>query len=452
MAFTSDETRAILRLTGPILATQLAQVGMGTVDTLMSGYVSTEDLAAVAIGSAIWTPVWLFLAGVMVALSPAIAKVASSAHTNASGRIAQLLSSGMALGVIVGTVLAIITALAGYVMPSYIDDARTGLIARDYLYAIACAMPASGIFLAHRFHAEAVDQAHHVTRIMLLGLLINIPINAIFIYGWFGLPALGGVGCGIGSAIVVTLMTLALHWDSHRYRAEQSVRLARVAVLAQRCDIQSLARVGVPIGIAIFFEVSLFTAIALFLTDLGPVVVAGHQVALNVSSVTFMLPLSLGMALTVRVGHHIGRGHTNAARRCAWLGVRLNLALALINASVILLGREHIAALYSPDAEVVAIGAALLLYAALFQIPDAIQIAAAGALRAYEDTVMVMVITFIAYWIAGLGTGWTLAYLLAEPMGAAGFWSGLIAGLTTAAVALLLRLRQQSRKISNLAV
>ncbi|MEC8443105.1 MAG: MATE family efflux transporter, partial [Pseudomonadota bacterium] len=163
------------------------------------------------------------------------------------------------------------------------------------------------------------------------------------------------------------------------------------------------------------------------------------------------LPLSLGMALTVRVGHHLGRGHTDAARRCAWLGVRLNLALALINASVILLGREHIAALYSPDADVVAIGAALLLYAALFQIPDAIQIAAAGALRAYEDTVMVMVITFIAYWIAGLGTGWTLAYLLADPMGAAGFWSGLIAGLTTAAIALLLRLRQQSRKISNLA-
>jgi len=351
-----------------------------------------------------------------------------------------LLGSGMTLGLITGVLLAIFTATAGYLMPSFVEDQQTARTAELYLYAIACAMPASGIFLAHRFHAEAVDQAHHVTRIMLAGLALNVPINAIFIYGWFGLPALGGVGCGIGSAIVVTLITTALHLDSRKYRVDESFPLLRFPSFTRAAQVLSLARIGIPIGIAIFFEVSLFTAIALFLTDLGPVIVAGHQVALNVSSITFMLPLSLGMALTVRVGHHLGTKNTPAAKHCAWLGVKLNLLLALVNATIILLGREFIAGIYSPDPAVVAVGTALLLYAAIFQIPDAIQIAAAGSLRAYEDTFVVMLITFIAYWVAGFGTGWYLAYMLPEPMGAAGFWIGLIAGLSFAATALLWRL------------
>ena len=445
-----SDLKAILKLTGPILLTQLAQVGMGTIDTVMSGYVSTRDLAAVAIGSAVWTPIWLFLAGVLVALPPAVAKARSG--PSASSAIQSLLASGISLGLLTGVILGGITAAIAVALPYWIDDTHTATTAKYYLLAIATAMPISGIFLALRFHAEAVDQAHHVTRIMLIGLILNIPVNAALIYGWGPLPELGGIGCGIGSAIVVCFMTWALQWDCRRYRAEQSIRLLSFYRSTVTDHVKSLSRVGLPIGVAIFFEVSLFTVIALFLTDLGPVVVAGHQVALNVSSVTFMLPLSLGMALTVRVGHHIGQqnnvpqGALSPARQCAWLGVKLNLLLALFNAAVILSGAGLIANLYSPDPAVVSIGAALLIYAAIFQIPDAIQIAAAGALRAYEDTFVVMLITFLSYWVIGFGTGWYLAYGLAEPMGAAGFWIGLIAGLSCAAVCLLLRLRIVSRR------
>ena len=448
--FAPAESRTILRLALPIMDTQLAMVGMGTLDTVMSGYVSTRDLAAVAIGSAVWTPIWLFLAGVLVALSPAIAKARSGLAS--SPAIQALLASGISLGLITGALLGSITAGIAFALPYWIADAHTAITAKYYLLAIAVAMPVSGIFLALRFHAEAVDQAHHVTRIMLTGLLLNIPVNAALIYGWGPLPELGGIGCGIGSAIVVCFMTWALQWDCRRYRSEQSIRMMAVYQSSVISHVKSLSRVGLPIGVAIFFEVSLFTVIALFLTDLGPVVVAGHQVALNVSSVTFMLPLSLGMALTVRVGHYIGEQNResvnslNPARQCAWLGVKINLLLALFNAAVILSGAGLIANLYSPDPAVVSIGTALLIYAAIFQIPDAIQIAAAGALRAYEDTFVVMLITFLSYWVIGFGTGWYLAYGLSEPMGAAGFWIGLIAGLSCAAICLLLRLRIVSHR------
>lgn len=435
---TRSEIKALLKLAGPILLTQLAQVGMGTIDTVMSGYVSTRDLAAVAIGSAIWTPIWLFLAGVLVAMSPAIAK--ERAANKYSDALTNIVGSGVSLGIIIGTFLGLLTALIALLLPSLIDDVQTAHTAKFYLLAIAISLPASGIFLALRFHAEAVDQAHRVARIMLIGLLLNIPVNAALIYGWGFLPELGGVGCGVGSAIVVCFMTVAILRDCARHRSRDFSGIHNLKKNTRATMLASLSRIGLPIGIAIFFEISLFTAIALFLTDLGPIVVAGHQVALNVSSVTFMIPLSLGMALTVRVGHHLGRLEHSDARKTAWLGIKLNLLLALGNAAIILLGANMIANLYSPDPAVVAIGSALLIYAAVFQIPDSIQIAAAGSLRAFEDTFAVMLITFFSFWLIGFSTGWYLAYELDEPMGAAGFWIGLIAGLSCAAIVLSLRL------------
>lgn len=449
MSFASNEVKAILKLTAPILATQLAQVGMGTIDTLMSGYVSTRDLAGVAIGSAVWTPVWLFLAGVLVALSPAIAKANAANHKE---QLPKLLSTAIALGVGTGLILGAFVAYIGWCMPSFIDDTHTADVASRYLYAIAFGMPISGVFLALRFYAEALNAAAHVTRIMLIGLALNIPINYVLIYGLFGLPELGGVGCGVGSALVLCFMTIAMLANTKKHRLEKDYALFANALRSRISDLMTLTKVGLPIGIAIFFEVSLFTAIALFLADLGPVVIAGHQVALNVASVTFMLPLSLGMAMTVRVGHHLGSTGAADAKRSSWLGVKLNFGLALFNATLITLGAGFIANLYSPDPDVVAIGTSLLFFAALFQISDAIQIAAAGALRAYEDTFVVMLITFAAYWLIGFGSGWYLAYEAAKPMGAAGFWIGLIIGLTFAAVALVIRLRMISNSYDSEAI
>ncbi|MDF1762852.1 MAG: MATE family efflux transporter [Oleibacter sp.] len=450
MQFRSEEIRAIRRLTLPILASQLAQIGIGTIDTIMSGYVSTIDLAAVAIGNAIWTPVWLFLAGVMVAISSAASRLKAAGGKQAAS---QLLGVGVALGLVSGLLCGLLIAVVAWAMPLIVDNQESAAITSGYLYFIVFAMPASGVFLALRFHAEALDDASQVTRIMLLGLLLNIPVNFVFVYGLdfaliglpnVGIPAFGGMGCGIGSAIVMTYMAVHLVLNTRKRRMPENFSLWHATFEMSKtklADMLRLTKLGLPIGIALFFEITLFTAIALFLTDLGPTVVAGHQVAINVSSLTFMIPLSLSMALTVRVGHHIGSGNLDYAKRCAWLGVQINIAIAGLNALIIILGSRFVADLYSPDPAVVAIGASLLMYAAVFQLSDSVQVAAAGALRGYEDTFAVMIITFVAYWLIGFGSGWYLAYEHSTPYGAKGFWMGLIIGLTVAAITLLWRLR-----------
>lgn len=439
MSVTTREIRYLTSLTLPILATQLAQVGMGTIDTIMSGYVSTEDLAAVAIGTSLWMPVWLFASGVLVALSPLTSALNSGQRKD---DLAKLFSSALWCGIVLGILSAALLWAGSFLLDSYIDDERTAYVSANYIRAIATGMPMAGIFIACRFFAEALGQPGKVTRIMLIGLILNVPANGLFIYGWFGLPQLGGIGCGIGSAIVFTGMAIALLHDTRKHRLPKDFPLWGNVLKPVISHVKDIMRIGVPIGVAIFFEVSLFVVIALFLTELGPTIVAGHQVALNVSSLTFMVPLSIGMALTVRISHWRGRGELDLASKVSWLGLKMNFVLAIFNASIMALFASIIAGFYSPDPEVVSTAAGLLLFAAVFQLSDAVQVAAAGALRAYHDTFMVMVITFFAYWLVGLGSGYWLAYKAPTPYGAAGFWTGLILGLTTAAIMLTLRLRK----------
>lgn len=438
MSVSTREIRFLASLTIPILTTQLAQVGMGTIDTIMSGYVSTEDLAAVAIGTSLWMPVWLFASGVLVALSPLTSALNSG---NRQQDLAKLFSSALWCGIILGILSAALLWAGSFLLDYYIDDERTAYVATNYTRAIASGMPMAGVFIACRFFAEALGQPGKVTRIMLVGLALNVPANGLFIYGWFGLPQLGGIGCGIGSAIVFTGMAIALLHDTRKHRLPKGFPLWANVFKPVASHVKDILRIGVPIGVAIFFEVSLFVVIALFLTELGPTIVAGHQVALNVSSLTFMIPLSIGMALTVRVSHWRGRGNYDLAREVSWLGVRINFVLAIFNASIMALFAVVIAGFYSPDPEVISTAAGLLLFAAIFQLSDAVQVAAAGALRAYHDTFVVMVITFFAYWFVGLGSGYWLAYKAPTPYGAAGFWTGLIFGLTTAAILLTWRLK-----------
>ncbi|MFY9180254.1 MAG: MATE family efflux transporter, partial [Venatoribacter sp.] len=354
MSFSAKEARSLTRLTLPILATQLAQVGMGTIDTLMSGHVSTEDLAAVAIGTSVWMPVWLFVSGVLVALSPLASALNAGQRRD---ELPKLLGAGIYSGILLGIAAALLLLGASFVLESFIDDEKTAFVAANYTRAIAAGMPFGGLFLAYRLYAEALNQPFHVTRIMLFGLAMNVPANGLFIYGWFGLPQLGGIGCGIGSALVFVGMTIALAFNTRKHRIPKGFPLWQHALHPLKSNVRDIFKIGVPIGVAIFFEVSLFVVIALFLTQLGPTVVAGHQVALNLSSLTFMIPLSIAMALTVRVSFWRGKNEPELAKQTSWLGVKINLGLAMINATFMVLFARHIASLYSPDAEVVAIAA-----------------------------------------------------------------------------------------------
>jgi MATE family multidrug resistance protein len=429
-------------LTAPILITQLAQIGMATIDTIMSGHVGTEDLAAIAIGSSLWTPILFFVAGVMVAFTPQVAKLVGANQTDKVGEIlGSAISVGIALGCLSGLLLYFFGPKLSYLLP----DPYSAQLMREYVQAVSWGLPAAGGFLALRFHAEALNQPGAVTKIMLFGLLLNIPANGLFVYGWLGVEPMGGSGCGYGTALVFLFLFIAMLIDCYKNRLPVHQRTLATFLNIKREPIINLLALGIPIGSAIFFEVGFFSVIALFLTPLGTEVVAGHQVAINLSSITFMVPLSVGMALTVMVSQQLGRQEANAAARISWLGVRVNVLLAILNASLIILFAPYIAQLYSSDPVVVEIGASLLLFAAIFQFSDAIQIAAAGALRGYQDTIIVMVITFFSYWVCGLGLGYYLAFEASEPFGAKGFWMGIIVGLTAAAMMLSYRLHKVSQ-------
>ena len=212
--------------------------------------------------------------------------------------------------------------------------------------------------------------------------------------------------------------------------------------------LRHLLSVGVPIGVAVFAEASIFSVIALLIGALGATVVAGHQIALNFTSLIFMIPLSLGMAVTVRIGQELGRNAPRDARFVAGVGIGAALVYACFSASAMLLFSEQIARIYTPDPAVVAVAASLFLYAALFQFSDVVQVTAAGALRGYQDTRMTMVYTLFAYWGIGLPLGYLLGLTdhLGAASGPAGLWQGLIAGLSCAALLLSVRLARSARR------
>jgi MATE family multidrug resistance protein len=282
----------------------------------------------------------------------------------------------------------------------------------------------------------------------LFGLALNIPLNYVLIHGKFGLPALGGVGCGWATGISMAAMLLGMigwvSWASY-YRPS---RLFERFEWPRWATIRGLLGVGVPIGVAVFAEASIFSVIALLIGGLGASVVAGHQIALNFTSLTFMIPYSLGIASTVRVGQALGRGEPREARFAAGVSMGAALGFACVTAGSMFLAGTQIAHVYTADLGVIALAATLLVYAAAFQFSDAVQVTAAGALRGYQDTRATMLITLFAYWGIGLPVGYALGLSdwLGEPRGPGGLWAGLIVGLTFAAAMLAVRLARRARR------
>jgi MATE family multidrug resistance protein len=215
--------------------------------------------------------------------------------------------------------------------------------------------------------------------------------------------------------------------------------------------LKRLTQLGLPIALALFFEVTLFAVVALLVSPLGIVDVAGHQIALNFSSLMFVLPMSLAAAVTIRVGFRLGQGSTIDAKTSARTGLMVGVCMAAITAVFTVLMREQIALLYNDNPEVVALASHLMMLAAIYQISDSIQVIGSGILRGYKDTRSIFFITFIAYWVLGLPTGYILALtdLVVAPMGPAGFWMGFIIGLTSAAVMMMLRMRHLQRQPSS---
>ena len=287
----------------------------------------------------------------------------------------------------------------------------------------------------------------------LLGLALNVPCNYVFIYGKFGLPELGGVGCGVASAISFWFMALCMLHYLRRDPQYKSLGPLFAPLFrggspcGPRFDgalVLRVLRIGLPGALALFFEVSLFALSAILLAPLGTVMVAGHQIALNFGALVFMVPLSISMTATIRVGRCMGARQTERAKIVARTALSLSVIFALLIALFTVLCRKGIVAIYTEDVAVAALATQLLLYQAAYQIVDGLQVTGIGVLRGHNDTRVISVICFVAYWIIGLPLGFALARtnLLVPSMGAAGFWVAYIVALGFGAVCYLLRVRQ----------
>lgn len=440
-----QELRTLFALALPIMVAQLASTAMGFVDTLMAGRAGAVDLAAVALGSSVWLPVYLLMNGILLATTARVARLAGAGR---HAEVGPLVRQALWLALIIGLLTAGLLCLSTPLLHAMSVEQQLIAPTMNYLHGIALGMPAVALYQVLRCCSDGLGSTRPSMLFGVGGLLLNIPLNYLLIHGKFGLPALGGAGCGWASGIVMLCQCIGMFIWMARGRSYQGCQLFTRLDLPDWLTIRALLGTGLPIGIGIFAEASIFCVIALLVGELGATVVAGHQIALNLSSMIFMLPYSLGMATTVRVGQELGRGQMQAARFATIIAIGSALALAVITASLLLGNRERVAALYTSDPAVITLAAGLLIYSALFQLSDALQVTAAGALRGYQDTRATMLITLLAYWGVGLPLGYVLGLtsLLGQPSGPHGLWQGLVAGLTCAALLLALRLRSRSQR------
>ena len=435
-----DEARAMLAIGVPIIVHNLALVGMGLTDAVMSGLLGAKTLAGVAVGSSVWAPVFLFSLGVLMAQSPTTAHLYGEGKLSHIGRYARQMAW---LSVVIGILGLLLLRNAAPFMRAIHIEPEIVPVADGYLHAIAWGMPGICLYQVLRFTSEGIGRTRVLLGIAILGLALNGVLDYVFMYGKLGFPAMGATGTGYATALTQWLMFLGMllymRHREHYHPLELFARFDTPELLLQR----ELLWLGVPMAIGIFMESSLFSGVGLIMGTLGTDIVAAHQIALNYASFVFMVPMSISLAISVRVGHALGAGDRAGARLAGLTGIGLCLCFEVLSALSMLLFPARIVSVYTHDAAVTAIAVSLLYMGAVMQLSDGLQVSAMGALRGYKDTRVPMLITVVAYWGVGFPLAWYFGIVL--HLSPAMIWAGFLAGLTVAAVLLTARFLKHSR-------
>ncbi len=450
LAAVRAEARSLWQLAWPMLVGQLATVGMGVADVAMTGHASAEALACVALGTSIWMIVLVSVSGIMMAVNTIVAHDLGAARFD---RIAHSVRQAMWQALGVGLVACLLANLATLLFDHLYLTPELNANASMFVHVISIGLPPFAAYRVLYGYSTSINETKPLMLIAIGALLFNVGVNWLLIFGHWGLPPLGALGCAVSTGLGMWLMLGAMlvwlayapayrltypftHWEWPHWQ-----------------EIGNMLRLGVPIGITYFAEVSAFGVVSLLVARFGAVQVSAHQIALNFVSLVFMVPFSFGIALITRVGQALGEGDPHRARFAAWIGVAMSLMFALLSATFILLFRDAIAAAYTSDPAVQALCAHLLLFAALFQLSDATQVATSSAIRGYRVTRQPMLIQAVSFWVVALPLGYLmgmaptgLPWAPAAPMAATGFWIGLVLGLTVAAVLLTWYLDRLSRQ------
>ena len=437
----------LIRLALPLVAAQLAQMGMGVVDTIMAGQVGALELAGVALGGAVLWPTLMLFSGVVMSTIPMIAQL------NGAGKdseVAEITRQGLWVALGLGILLTVALKSAGPVYLALGIEASIVDVTMGYLGAASWGMvPVLGYF-ALRYFCEGLSWTKPAMLIASIGLLVKIPLNYWFVFGGLGIEPMGAEGCGWATALVMFLELIAMIGVVVFSRVSRFNLFARISPPNTR-QIAVLFRIGLPIGMATFVEFGFFAVVTLLIGRLGPETVAAHQIINNLSGLIFMVPLGLGMATSIRVGFNVGAGDVAAARRVGWLAMATSAGFATVSIVVLLLAGPALVGLYTQQIEVIGIATILLGIVACFLIVDGIQVNAMGALRGFKDTAVPFVIAFSCYWLFGFPIAWILGFgfFAGLDYGVSGYWFGLAAGLVAASAALALRFNKISEQAQS---
>lgn len=430
----ADSVRRLVPLAWPVLVGQIAVMLFSTVDTLMMGRVGPEDLAALAVGSAAYVSIFVGLMGVILAVGPLAGRRFGAGDLPGAG--ADFVQAQW-----LALLLCIPGCLALWFPEPFIAlaqlDAVQAAKVRDYTRPEAIALPAALLFTAFRGFSTAVSRPKAVMLLQLGGLALKVPLNALLVFGWGPVPALGVTGCGIATATAMCLQAAVAQWllrHDHFYRPFAVPRLWQT-----RPDwraLREVIRLGLPMGGSILVEVTGFTFMAFFIARLGAIPVAGHQIAVNLVAMMFMIALALATAAGTLVAQHLGAQELRAARTVGRHAITLAALTAAGVGAVVALARAPIVGLYTSDSATIAATLPLLVWVWFFHLGDALQTVAAYVLRAYQVATLPMVIYVVALWGLGIGGGYWLAF--GPPQAAAlGFWQAATAGLLAAAALLM---------------
>ena len=436
------DIKKLIKISLPILLAQIAQNSMGLADTIMAGRVSSTDMAAISVGASIWMPLVLFGQGLLLALPPTISYLNGSGQRH---RIAHQVRQGIWIVLGVSIPLGLLIYFCEIPLQYMQMESKMSDLARDYLHAMLWGLPAYLMLINFRCLNDGIAKTKPAMVITFLGLLLNIPLNYIFIFGKFGLPEMGSVGCGIATAIVNWVMFLMMFYYCYTNKSQRDIGLfSKWIEMPSGQTLLKICKLGLPIGFATFTEVMLFSTSALFLSPLGAQVVASHQAALQTSSLFFMIPMSFSIATTIVIGQTLGQKHLDDAKVLSYHALLTGFMFACLAAVVIVLLDKYIPLAFTRDPLSISIAANLLLFAAVYQIPDALQAVANGVLRGYKHTKPILYVTIFCYWIVGMPLGYILARteLLVEPMAAQGFWLTFCISLSFASGLLIWQIRK----------
>ena len=434
-----EDIPALLKLAGPLLVGQLAVIAFGVLDTAMTARYSADDLAALAMASAIYISVYVGLTGVVSALAPIAGQLFGAKRYD---EIGEEVRQAIWLAILLSLFGALVLWNADLILDISQVSPEIHAKASLYMHILVLGLPASMIMRVLVALHNAVSRPTVITIVQLIGLAAKFPLNYLFIYGAFGIEGMGGPGCAVATVIINWLWLLITLWIVIAGRFYKPFALFSRFSKPDPHRIGVMLRLGMPIGFSYLIEVTSFTFMSLFIARLGTEALAGHQIVANIGTVIYMVPLSLSIATMTLVSQSIGANQQSKAEQIGWSSVFFTTTACAVIGLTAWFFRTELLNLYDPPEEVKQFAIPLFLFIAFYQIFDALQVSAAFILRAYRIAFWPMLIYALSLWGVGLGGGYILGFNITGNIplalqGASGFWAANSLSLGVAAVFLL---------------